>query len=271
VKVRFQNPAVASKYHSTIHAITTIVREERFVGLYKGITSPLATAALLNGLVLASYKFFIKVQLDNPNSIPTIAQIALAGAGSGIVCSIVVTPTELIKIRQQSLLTQTTARTVALQIIRENGVAGLYRGITATALRDCGYGAYFAAYEATCRYLSSTSTNQQLSWAALLLAGGIAGIAGWLFTFPFDVVKTRMQSQPMPPTSTPVPNLLPTARSTTPLLGREPLTLRDINPYQTMLSTILHLSGRRDPSFLSRAITHFDKSCASQYGDVCNL
>jgi hypothetical protein len=41
VKVRFQNPAVASKYHSTIHAITSIVREERFTGLYKGIMAPL--------------------------------------------------------------------------------------------------------------------------------------------------------------------------------------------------------------------------------------
>lgn len=109
------------------------------------------------------------MQLDNPNSIPTITQIALAGAGSGIFssyvtgflnhfetehkpqslflvpCRIVTTPTELIKIRQQSLLTRTTARKVALQILQENGVAGLYRGITVTALRDCGYGAYFAA------------------------------------------------------------------------------------------------------------------------------
>jgi len=58
---------------------------------------------------------------------------------------IVTTPTELIKIRQQSLLFPTTARHVALQIFREAGITGLYRGITATALRDCGYGAYFAA------------------------------------------------------------------------------------------------------------------------------
>ena len=108
----------------------------------------------------------MRVQLNNPNSIPTIAQIALAGAGSGIVssyvtgfnnhlernitqkswlCRIVTTPTELIKIRQQSLLTQTTTWKIALQIVHENGVAGLYRGLPVTALRDVGYGAYFAA------------------------------------------------------------------------------------------------------------------------------
>ena len=37
-------------------------------------------------------------------------------------------------------------------IWRTHGLRGFYRGITATALRDIGYGAYFAAYEATLRY-----------------------------------------------------------------------------------------------------------------------
>lgn len=41
MKVRFQSPEIASKYRSTFQAIATIVREERFIGLYKGITSPL--------------------------------------------------------------------------------------------------------------------------------------------------------------------------------------------------------------------------------------
>ena len=57
----------------------------------------------------------------------------------------ITTPTELIKIRQQSLQVPTTARQVAWQIFRESGIRGLYRGITATALRDTGYGAYFFA------------------------------------------------------------------------------------------------------------------------------
>ncbi len=32
------------------------------------------------------------------------------------------------------------------------------------------------------------------SWAGLLLAGGAAGVIGWVATFPFDVLKTRMQA-----------------------------------------------------------------------------
>jgi hypothetical protein len=44
VKVRFQNPEIAGKYSSTFHAITTIIKEERFIGLFKGINSPLVLA-----------------------------------------------------------------------------------------------------------------------------------------------------------------------------------------------------------------------------------
>ncbi|EGN97071.1 hypothetical protein SERLA73DRAFT_185351 [Serpula lacrymans var. lacrymans S7.3] len=221
VKVRFQNPAISSKYHSTFNAFNTIVREERFLGLYKGVVSPLATCAFLNGLVFASYKLFMRGQLESETTVPTLTQITLAGAGSGIISSLITTPTELIKIKQQNTMTvdpaNASARAIALRIYRQNGIRGLYRGITTTALRDCGYGAYFTAYEATCRYFASPvstassdhssifseieSEMSSLSLPAFLAAGGVAGIAGWITTFPFDVVKTRIQSSDYTPSS----------------------------------------------------------------------
>jgi solute carrier family 25 carnitine/acylcarnitine transporter 20/29 len=107
VKVRFQNPETAQKYGSTLHAIATIIREEKFIGLYKGVTSLLVrrpspysnktpsistsqfTIGFWNGLVFSSYRFFVKLQLDNPDAIPTLAQVTLAGVGSGIISSCV--------------------------------------------------------------------------------------------------------------------------------------------------------------------------------------
>ena len=46
-----------------------------------------ATVALMNGLVFASYHFLLKLQLPTADTVPTLAQIALAGAGCGIVSS----------------------------------------------------------------------------------------------------------------------------------------------------------------------------------------
>ena len=179
VKVRFQNPQTSQRYTSTVNALVTIVREEKFVGLYKGVTSPLvclkpspttnmfsdrsfqATVAFLNGLIFSSYRFFLKLQLDHSGAIPSLTQIALAGAGSGIVTSyafrlepilfkpivtrIITTPVELIKIRQQSSLTPTSTLQVASKIYRDGGISGLYRGLGITALRELSYGPYFFA------------------------------------------------------------------------------------------------------------------------------
>ncbi|THH07964.1 hypothetical protein EW145_g3033 [Phellinidium pouzarii] len=216
VKVRFQSPETSVKYRSTFHAFSTIVREEKFKGLYKGIVSPMLSSAPLNGLVFSSYRFFMRVQLKSENDEPTITQIGVAGVGSGIVASRI-----LLRADQRP----------ALDIFRRNGIRGLYRGLTATALRDVGYGAYFATYEAACRYFSRPaprdsslgrpidraterplgnpttspidhssllseveSERVKLSWPALLLSGAMAGISGWIARFAFDVVKTRVQS-----------------------------------------------------------------------------
>lgn len=46
-----------------------------------------AAVALMNGLVFASYRFLLSIQLDNSSSMPTMSQIALAGAGCGVVSS----------------------------------------------------------------------------------------------------------------------------------------------------------------------------------------
>lgn len=165
VKYRFQNPAPNIQYRSTFHALATITREERLRGLFKGISSPLASAPLLNGLLFATYRFLLKVQVrpdaDQQQQRPTLGQIFLAGAGCGLASTLLTTPIELIKTQQQKQQQRlsahelalalapaparvASARTVAAHIFRAGGVRTLYRGLSATILRDVGgFGMYF--------------------------------------------------------------------------------------------------------------------------------
>lgn len=104
----------------------------------------------------------MKAQLSDDQAAPTLTQIFFAGAGTGMIgayvffasrcllvlnsaCRIVTTPTELVKIRQQALLTPISTRQMLRRIVQQNGIRGLYRGVTATGLRDTGYGSYFFA------------------------------------------------------------------------------------------------------------------------------
>ncbi|KZT56828.1 mitochondrial carrier [Calocera cornea HHB12733] len=196
VKVRLQHPETAGKYtHGLLRTFRTIIAEERLVGLFKGITSPMITLAPLNGLVFGGYGYFLRLQGQaGTGQVPTLGQVALAGAATGVLASTITTPTELLKIRQQTLTSPRglpSTRAVLAGIWRRQGVTGLYRGFTATVLRDAGYGPYFFAYELTTR-LSPPSPLTPL------LAGAIAGIIGWAATFPFDVIKTRVQSVDRP-------------------------------------------------------------------------
>jgi len=200
------------------------------------------------------------MQLGDKDAIPTLTQVTLAGIATGIVTSLITTPTELIKIQQQnSLLEKLSIKTIVLRKYKQRGVRGLYRGITATVLRDVGYGAYFGSYEATCRICTpspspspdhlavSTVTPLHVSgpsWSTSLIAGGVAGIVGWLVTFPMDVVKTRVQgSDWTPPAASTVkpPERVHLIGPTLP--GQSSLidvVIHEDQPYRTTLSTIVH-------------------------------
>ena len=72
----------------------------------------------------------------------------------------------------------------------------------------------------------------------------LSTLAGWLVTFPLDVVKTRMQgSRMIPATSSSLPSsavgVSPNALPATPLLGQESAS-PNVNPYRTILSTVVY-------------------------------
>ena len=107
---------------------------------------------------------------------------------------------ELVKIRLQN---QDTLEHTAYkgpidcikQIVRKNGIRGIFKGLGSTLLRETpSYGAYFASYEIMHRALLPEDADPSHPSMVILLAGGIAGVIGWLSTYPVDVVKTRLQS-----------------------------------------------------------------------------
>ncbi|EIW69903.1 hypothetical protein TREMEDRAFT_71447 [Tremella mesenterica DSM 1558] len=218
IKVRYQTPEFNGRYSSVWRTFGAIVREEKVHGLFKGVWSPMAGIAFINGVVFSSYSLFMRFQHPSTenDSEPSLSQICLAGAGSGVVAASLTCPIELIKVRQQSAPPHLDPSIVSIlrSIVRTEGVRGLYRGFSATALRDIAYGPYFCTYEAVCRYFrnqrkppATLPANHHghgliqeaeaelgtLRWPELMTAGGLAGLAAWLTTFPFDVLKTRMQ------------------------------------------------------------------------------
>jgi solute carrier family 25 carnitine/acylcarnitine transporter 20/29 len=70
--------------------------------------------------------------------------------------------------------------------------------MSATAYREVPcYASQFFAYEALKRLLTPPGkTDNELGAPRLILAGGLAGITGWVFSYPQDFIKSQLQSEP---------------------------------------------------------------------------
>uniref|UniRef100_A0A8C2XFS4 Solute carrier family 25 member 12 n=1 Tax=Cyclopterus lumpus TaxID=8103 RepID=A0A8C2XFS4_CYCLU len=102
-------------------------------------------------------------------------------------------PLEIVKIRLQVAGEITTGpRVSAVNVVRDLGFFGLYKGAKACFLRDIPFSAiYFPSYA----HLKTLFADEQgrLGPLQLLTAGAIAGIPAASLVTPADVIKTRLQ------------------------------------------------------------------------------
>ncbi len=147
----------------------------------------------------------------------------VCGSIAGAVQALVICPTEHIKCRLQIQHGIGCKDNIykgpydALEkIVHSNGISGLYRGFICTAWREIpAFGLYFATYDYVREtvttilrtspaisdndedVVSSIEKNSSQEWAASALAGGFSGALTWAAIYPFDVIKTRIQTTPL--------------------------------------------------------------------------
>jgi hypothetical protein len=153
--------------------------------------------------------------LDGKHSL----KVLICGMAAGTVQSLFLCPMEHVKCRLQ-VDTQHKHRgavDLCISIVREHGVFGLNRGMGATLWREApSFGMYFASYDVVKERVEDLLRRTDVgtaeggggdgarpfpshthAYAASALAGGISGALAWLVTYPFDVIKTQIQTSPM--------------------------------------------------------------------------
>ncbi|KAI0317405.1 mitochondrial carrier domain-containing protein [Amylostereum chailletii] len=163
VKIRLQaqmhslaDPLEAPRYRNAGHAVYTIVREEGFGALYRGVTLTALRQATNQGANFTAYqelkKLAQKMQPDLPE-LPSY-QHMIIGLISGAMGPFSNAPIDTIKTRLQksSFEPGTTAlqriQTIAGEMWRQEGTRSFYKGITPRVLRVApGQAIVFAVYE----------------------------------------------------------------------------------------------------------------------------
>lgn len=155
------------------------------------MSSPVAGVALVNAIIFGVYGETQR-HIADPAS---LSSHFLAGALAGIAQSPICSPIELAKTRMQ-LRSSSTQFAGPIDCLRHTykheGYRGIFKGLGITLLREApSFGVYFVVYEA----LTKTTNDLPVSTTRMLLAGGFAGTASWVISYPLDVVKSRFQAE----------------------------------------------------------------------------
>ena len=199
IKCRMQTQATG--YRTFPQSFGKIAAEEGVRGLFKGITASMLREASYSSLRLGLYDPFKAIVAggDSSKDDITLTQKILAGGASGAIGSAIANPTDLIKIRFQNVLPGQAppyrhTGDAFLTIVRTEGVAGLYRGVTPTVIR---------ASILTASQLSSYDHSKRLMLRSghfeehpitHVIASLVAGLVTTTTTNPVDVIKTRIMS-----------------------------------------------------------------------------
>ncbi|WFD35549.1 hypothetical protein MCUN1_002405 [Malassezia cuniculi] len=185
-----------------ISIVRDTVRQHGIGGLYSGCGALVTGNALKAGVRFLSYDHF-KSMLRDENGKLSGPRSLLAGLGAGMTEAVfAVTPSETIKTKLIDDAKREKPRYPpglvggSLAIIRDEGIAGIYRGLVPVMLRQGANSAVRFGTYSTLRNLVVDSSNptQPLPGSVTFGIGAIAGIVTVYATMPLDVVKTRMQS-----------------------------------------------------------------------------
>jgi len=219
IKVKLQT--FSNKYQNAFDCFRQTLLHEGIHGLYRGTIPSLLSNAAENGILFMAYGRCQNLMciLDGKTNIEKLSTFehSIAGGLSAFFSSIALCPTELIKCRMQTLrevqtmmMTTTTSTssiastqlpkiispfTITRNILRTEGIRGLFVGLTSTWARECpGYACFFGGYELTRSILTrGQTTKTDIGRLKTWISGGVAGICFWTVMFPIDAVKSRVQ------------------------------------------------------------------------------
>jgi len=212
VKTRMQ--LATGKSQGLVGSFRTIIAEEGFGRLYRGLVPPLLLEAPKRATKFASNDFWGKKYLSMSGETKMTQNLSiLTGCSAGATESFVVVPFELVKIKLQDKSSKFTGPMDVLRsILRSEGVLGLYAGMESTFWRHVWWnGGYFGSiYQVKSLLPKPKDKGQEMM--NNLLSGTVGGCIGTIVNTPFDVVKSRIQG------ATKAPGVIPKYNWTYPAL-----------------------------------------------------
>jgi len=191
-------------FNGTADAFLKISRTEGISSLWSGLSPTLILAVPTTVIYFTMYEQ-LKVTIDSqrralskePDILAGEAPkwVSLASGGLARLAAVsIVSPLELVRTKMQSQkMPWSDVHKCLTELVRAQGVRGLWNGYTATLLRDVPFSAlYWPLYE-QCKATMNLYTSNRDSFLVNFGSGAVAGSVASTVTLPFDVIKTIKQ------------------------------------------------------------------------------
>ncbi|CAJ0633646.1 17938_t:CDS:2 [Entrophospora sp. SA101] len=210
IKTRFQVDDSARKifqrhqFGATFKTMNIIWRKYGLKGLYRGVSPNFTGATTSWGLYFYWYDLFKqKTASNNKSSELSPIQHLVASAEAGAITALFTNPFWVIKTRMCATNIDDPRAYKGLfdglyQILKYEGIRGLYRGII-PAFFGVSHGALqFMAYEEMKKWklkIGSKEDRKKLDNLEYLLIAGSSKIFATISTYPYQLIKARLQNQ----------------------------------------------------------------------------
>ncbi|GAB0087181.1 mitochondrial ornithine transporter 1 [Sergentomyia squamirostris] len=202
-------------YRGMVHCLIETFRKDRiWRGLYAGSIPAVVANVAENSVLFAAYGACQKLVavVEKKDNITDLSILGNATSGflAAFFSSFTLCPTELVKCKLQALremhnqkkiaqpdakLTHITPYKLTREILKAEGVPGLFRGLTSTFAREMpGYFFFFGGYEGAREMMRQPGqTKDDIGALRTMAAGAFGGVVLWTVIFPADVIKSRIQ------------------------------------------------------------------------------
>lgn len=181
-------------YRYRINLILDLGRHSGLRGYYRGLSANLLGVTPEKAIKL-TVNDLCRRHLARFHGLPSDAHLRpldgmLAGAVAGGCQVLATNPMEMVKINMQ-------LRPLGLaETVKALGVRGLYRGSSATLMRDIPFSMiFFQSFASCCELTRQWRGVDQLALPSVLSCGFLAGAIGAVAATPMDLVKTRYQAE----------------------------------------------------------------------------
>lgn len=189
----------AKKYNGIADCVKKTVKANGFFGLYRGLSVLLYGSIPKSAVRFGAFETFKTQMMDHNGQLSTGGKL-LAGLGAGVAEAVLaVTPMETVKVKfindQRSANPQFRGFFHGVStIIKQEGFMGVYKGLTATIMKQGSNQAIrFYVMETLKDLYKGDDPKKPVPKMLVGAFGAFAGAASVFGNTPIDVVKTRMQ------------------------------------------------------------------------------